>query len=75
MANAIGVDGLDAHIANARAFGDGRVVRVGPVRSGHRHLTWSWRAEDGSGRAFATGTDLGEAGLDGRLAWLTSLWD
>jgi hypothetical protein len=76
MANATGCDGLDAHIANARRHGGGgRVVRVGPVRAGHRHLAWSWRIEDDGGRAWATGTDLAEVGLDGRLAWLTGLWD
>jgi len=28
-----------------------------------------------AGRLFRECTDLAEAGLDGRLAWLTSLWD
>jgi hypothetical protein len=28
-----------------------------------------------AGRCFRECTDLAGAGLDGRLAWLTSLWD
>ena len=71
-----GRDALVEHIANARRFAPGLSIHAAaPAAHAHDAVRFAWRIDAPDGTPFATGTNFGVLGVDGRFRSVVGFWD
>jgi len=71
-----GRDALNQYIGGIQAMIPGFAIEMtGSPKISRTYIAFEWIGKDKDGKAFASGTDFGEIGLDGRIRKIVGFWN